>query len=633
MTFANLSYLPFDIFVLIAEKLHCSVLNGSDYFSLEEFTVVPIQSKVKLNPHGLLKLRLVCRSLKFFVDSFLYKSISIEPNDAYSLGDQSLLDPTSTFSQAFRINNNGIYSRNGRTKYNAITSLLNNRFVDRFEEIDKKFRYTVIYKSESFTPHLSASIFQHVVNLFIQYSVDKSIKEAVVSPPLDHLVPQNFPMLREVFLFLCAHNVPENDTRTLANFFRYHSGSVVGKVRVKCQVSMKLIARVSRFPIYLLSDFEVASMVESLYIQDSTGTPIDYEAISQSLINLKKLSIICTGNNSDYRDAIENHSTIQRLDGLEELTIYSSHYPHNPVTSLSFLPNNLTRLSIHIGAFIVATLKRNDNCKFSQPLKTVQQLQLYAMKNNDTFQRLLGEICCDVTPEYLDLEMSRLNSIEMSLFRNAQILDVLVLQRLLQVNNSTVKHLHVAVDDGEVLDKIFYQIHSITDLFLEIHTDFFELSDLFFIAPGLHQVKRIFVHSKPSVMGLELNQISTIFYLLLKKGYMPNLEIFSGFSPFLKFSDPVSIFEFSTVTFGTNIQRFLERRFDKSTIPNVFDLFKPVILNCNFSPVAERDVDSHSVGSFIHGQFSLDVKLLRSMRIKPEAEWRFLPDALDSDEE
>jgi hypothetical protein len=283
--------------------------------------------------------------------------------------------------------------------------------------------------------------------------------------------------------------------------------------------------------------------------------------------------------------------------------------------------------------FFVATLRRNGNCKFSQPLKTVQQLQLYAIKTNDTFQRLLSKTCCDVTSEYLDLEMSKLDSIEMSLFRNAQILDVSVLQRLLQVNISTVKHFHVAVDDGEALDQIFYQIHSITDLFLEIHTDFFELSDLFFIAPALRQVKRIFVHSNPSGMGFELNQIFTIFYLLLKQGYMPHLKTFSGFSPFLKFSNPVSIFEFSTVTFGANIKRFLERRFDQSTIPNVFDLFKPVILNCNFSPVAKRDADSHSVGGFVHGQFSLDVKLLRFMRIKPEAEWRFLPDALDSDKE
>jgi hypothetical protein len=373
----------------------------------------------------------------------------------------------------------------------------------------------------------------------------------------------------------------------------------------------------------------IETLVDSLYIEDYYDTDIDYDFISNELINLKRLTVLCGCTTEDNSQTFSQYKTIRSMKKLEELTLFTTMYTHNPFTAPSFIPSNLTRLSINFSAFFTATLICNNNAS-SQPLRTIEQLQLYTISNSSEFSILSHSIPTINNQNYY-LKMDKLWSVEVALVIDSSTQDVLLFKQLLTTNIATIKKLHFATNDILGLTQQWSEFHSIEEFFLEMHQYPGNIyKDIILpLTPRLLKARNICVNTIGPFQKFKLN-FRKLFDLILFKDQLMNAESYSGIYPFDEILN--KNFKSEMVLIQAQIARFLEKSFVEKVSP--FEVFRPVVKKC----ILPRDlwqqnnnkydffnefgrINYDAMGSekqcTISGHFSINVKKLRSLTIRP----------------
>lgn len=595
----------------------------SRFFGSHDYIISPFYQEVELQiPPSLLALRQVCKACQYLVDSSIYKAYAVhydsnEPAQVRNIINHRYkrsFDPTiSSKSQTI-------------DQYDPAYSIIDNRFQDRNIAFQDTLKYLVVSWNCPGWPRLSnTNMFQPVVHLYI--NIHWSGK-GEVQPQLDFLNFEAFPMLEKVTLCFQASSLPKQYMDELAGFFHCFS-NCEGRRPLKVNVRIQP-GRLGGFLLDILKFICIETLVDSLYIEDYYDTDIDYDFISEELINLKRLTVLYGCATEDNLQTFNQYETIRSMERLEELTLFTTMYTHNPFTAPSFIPSNLTRLSINFSAFLTATLICNNNTS-PQLLQTIEQLQLYGTSHSSEFS-ILSRSIPTINNQNYHLKMDKLWSVEVALVTESPIRDIFLFKQLLTTNTTTIKKLHFATNDILMLTEQWGEFHSIEEFFLEMHNYPGNIyKDIILpLTPLLPKARNICVNTVGPFQKFKLN-FRKLLDLIIFKDQLTNAETYSGIYPFDEIIN--KNFKSGMVLIQAQIARFLDRSFIEKVSP--FEVVRPVIKEC----ILPRDlwqqnnnrydffnefgrIDYDALGSErqsrISGHFSIDVKKLRSLTVRPE---------------
>ena len=201
-------------------------------------------------------LRLVSKFFKEIVDSIIFSDLKIQHETiviSYVYEKQNIMD---RFTMP-RISSGYSF---------GVAGLAMEQFNDFYGIMSPDERSQVFSSYYQFK--LGRDLFRHVIHLYI-YSCpefDAVERVALLSLPRKYLVPENFPKLRKVTLFLSNDRLSKNNTNALRKFFIYFR-KPRNQQPIEIDLNMKDILEIKSSSFFsLINVLEISKLVVSLTI-------------------------------------------------------------------------------------------------------------------------------------------------------------------------------------------------------------------------------------------------------------------------------------------------------------------------------------------------------------------------------
>ena len=434
----SFSSLPFEI----THKIVINVLEGTkfDYLrrpNVRNFIEWAVPSLEYLYVYPIMPLRLVSKSFKEIVDSIIFKVLEIQhetPIITYLYLGACLMDSfgasTITSGDPF-----------------GIAGVAMDQFND-FYGIMSRDEPPYIFNSY-YQFRLGRDVFRHVIHLFI-YSCPvfrtNGRDGAFLSPSSKYLVPENFPKLRIVTLFLSNDRLSKNSTHALRKFFIYFR-----KPRNQQPIEINLNMKDnhnsrSRLPFALAKILEIKTLVVSLKIARCHSPLKELDNI-WSFTNMKSLVIYDYGWDVRFIDTIvSQHKKIQQLKALETFEVYSQIFECDYLFPFTILPPTITHLTLHYDFLTSAIAEQCDTEKLCSGLSNLKYLHLYASGT-----RVLSQDCGYYSISLLknyptNFSFPKLISLKSTFKTEYTYMYAVLMDKIITPNKNTIKYLEWELD-------------------------------------------------------------------------------------------------------------------------------------------------------------------------------------------
>lgn len=569
---------------------------------ISKFMAVSKRKEEYLNALPILFLRLVNKTLKGVVDSIIYRALEFQFDD-YSISRQGKFTKYKNHFGFFDV------QLKFSTHFDFDGGIIN-RFDNKFGRPDRNHRPFVILLHRQFD--LGKDIFQNTRHLYI-YSIpihsDREKKSATLLPSSTCLVPKNFPKLQLVTLYLTNERLSNRCTNALRNFFIYfrkakNSQPLKVNLHIKSGASSS-----SRLPFSLIKLLEIEDLVVSFKVARRTSSLKSLKILSH-FTNLKTFEIYETDAKSSFEFFTTKHEVLQNLTSLNELKIYSSVYLCNPLKAHSFIPPNITKLTIHYDALLVEMLKRPDRQDLCSGLLNITHLQVYATVYDDIYERLyMPSVHIGSNAEF-NLVLPKLESLETYIPAKHNYRHRHAFCQIMIANKNTIKNLSMFRDNFLIPEDIEDDLNKIEEFSMVIMEKY---------SPELREKYDTILNRMTNLKILSLyhprnKKCSAVLFDII----LENLTLTNSF-PSLEIVDYLFPFDIEPCEPGRfNLEMYLvmvgiDLRFDAFFKESCY--LVPFLMNCLTLVLEEGP--TYPVGEknmmYARGHFFLDIKQARNV--------------------